>query len=147
MTPSSSWTCLPNIFCACGTWGASVSKRGPFRVLFKIRVERIWIHVLGGPGGPGSPYGFMCYLLRAPQVLLNVRNHHLALLIVFWRFYYSICLGGLGGLQYPMWSLLMASKVLLKVWKHLHLTLWWFSKGFVILTLKNFIAKLVFIPL
>ena len=94
--------------------------------------------MLGGPGGTGSPYGFMCYLLRAPEVLLNVRNHHLALLIVFWRFYYSICLGGLGGLQHPMWSLLRASMVLLKVREHLYLTLWWFSKGFVTLTFKNF---------
>ena len=68
----------------------------------------------------------------------------LALLIVFQRFYYSICLGGLGGLQRPMWSLLRASMVLLKVREHLYLTLWWFSKGFVTLTFKNFIAKSFF---
>ena len=121
-----------------GPW---VSKMGPFRVLFKVSVVRFWILVFGGPGGPGSPYGFMCYLLRAPEVLLNVRNHHLALLIVFWIFYYSICLGGLGGLQRPMWSLLRASMVLLKVREHLYLTLWRFSKGFVTLTFKNFITK------
>ena len=77
-------------------------------------------------------------LPRAPEVLLNVRDHHLTLLMVFWRICYSICLGGLGGLQRPMWSLLRAPMVLLKVREHLYLTLWWFSKGFVTLTFKNF---------
>ena len=71
----------------------------------------------------------------------------LALLIVFRRFYYSICLGGLGGLQCPMWSLLRASMVLLKVREHLYLKNWWFSKGFVTLTFKNFSAKSFFIPI
>merc|ERR1712113_204924 len=65
----------------------------------------------------------------------------LALLIVFQRFYYSICLGGVGGLQHPMWSLLRASMVLLIVREHLY-----FSKSFVTLTFKNFIAKSFFYP-
>ena len=45
--------------------------------------------------------------------------------------------GGLGSLQRPMYCLLRAPMVLIKVREHFHLRLWWFSESFVQQTFKN----------